>query len=63
MDLNERTKEEEEKMIHLTHVSFWHWTQVEGHTPRNLSIGYWQLSRVYAIAELGERSHYYQKAA
>ncbi|MFJ7727627.1 hypothetical protein ACIQXV_15865 [Neobacillus sp. NPDC097160] len=59
LDLPERTKEEEEKMLHLAHVSFWHWTQVEEHTTKNLSIGYWQLSRVYAITELGERSHYY----
>ncbi|MEH7305150.1 hypothetical protein [Neobacillus drentensis] len=61
LDLNDRTKEEEEKMIHLGHTSFWHWTQVEEHTAKNLSIGYWQLSRVYAIAGLGERSLYYAK--
>ncbi len=59
LDLNERTKEEEEKMIHLAHASFYHWTKVEGHTAKNLSIGYWQLSRVYATAGLGERSLYY----
>jgi hypothetical protein len=59
LDLNERTKEEEEKMIHLAHASFYHWTQVEGPTAKNLSIGYWQLSRVYATAGLGERSLYY----
>ncbi|WP_066064971.1 hypothetical protein [Neobacillus soli] len=61
LDLNERTKEEEAKMIHLAHTSFWHWTQVEDHTPKNLSIGYWQLSRVYAIAGLGERALFYAK--
>jgi hypothetical protein len=59
LDLKERTHEEEERMIHLAHASFWHWTQVEGHTPKNLSIGYWQLSRVYAVAGLGERANYY----
>jgi hypothetical protein len=56
LELIERSKEEEEKMIHLAHTSFWHWTQVEEHTPKNLSIGYWQLSRVYATVNLGERS-------
>jgi hypothetical protein len=59
IDLKVRTKEEDEKMIHLAHTSFWHWTEVEGHTAKNLSIGYWQLSRVYATAGLGERSLYY----
>ncbi|MEO2075358.1 MAG: hypothetical protein ABGX20_08150 [Bacillus sp. (in: firmicutes)] len=59
LDLPQRTKEEEEKMIHLAHTSFWHWTQVEEHTAKNLSIGYWQLSRVYSTAGLGERAVYY----
>ncbi|MGG3562986.1 hypothetical protein ABES03_15445 [Neobacillus rhizosphaerae] len=59
LELAERTKEEEEKMIHLAHTSFWHWTQVEDHTAKNLSIGYWQLSRVYSTAGLGERAVYY----
>ncbi|MFJ5712988.1 hypothetical protein [Neobacillus sp. NPDC093127] len=46
-------------MINLAHTSFWHWTKVVDHTPQNLSIGYWQLSRVYAVAGLGERALYY----
>lgn len=59
LDLPERTKKEEEKMIHLAHASFWHWKQVVDHTPQNISIGYWQLSRVYAVAQLGERALYF----
>jgi tetratricopeptide (TPR) repeat protein len=59
LDLQERTKEEEEKMIHLAHASFWHWTQVEDHTPTNLSIGYWQIARVYAVVGNGDQSTYY----
>ena len=59
LDLPERTKEEEEKMIHLAHTSLWHWSQVEDHTAKNLSIGYWQLSRVYSTARLGERAVYF----
>jgi hypothetical protein len=61
LDLNVRTKDEEEQMIHLTHSSFWHWSQVEDHTPKNLSIGYWQLARVYAVCRMGERSLYFAK--
>jgi tetratricopeptide (TPR) repeat protein len=59
LDMQERTREEEEQMIHLAHTSFWHWTQVEEHTPTNLSIGYWQIARVYAVVGSGEQSRYY----
>lgn len=52
--LENRSDKETEDMVHLCHSSFWHWTQVEGHTSTNLSIGYWQLSRVYAVAGRGE---------
>lgn len=48
-----RTEYETEEMMHLSHASFWHWTQVTDHTEQNLSIGYWQLSRVYAVMENG----------
>lgn len=54
LDLEDRTEEQSEAMVHLSHSSFWHWTQVEGHTPRNLSVGYWQLARVYAVIGQGE---------
>jgi tetratricopeptide (TPR) repeat protein len=59
LDLQVRTKEEEEQMIHLAHTSFWHWTQVEGHTSTNLSIGYWQIARVYAVVGNGEQSQFF----
>jgi len=48
LDRADRTPEDDERMVHLSHASFWHWTRVEGHTPANLSVGYWQLARVYA---------------
>ena len=56
-----RTPEEQEQMIHLCHSSFWHWTQTEERTEKNLSIGYWQLSRVYAVAGQGENALNYAK--
>lgn len=56
LDKKERTDLEIEEMIHLCHTSFWHWTQVENHTKQNLSIGYWQLSRVYSLAGNGEEA-------
>ncbi|WP_096272019.1 hypothetical protein [Paucisalibacillus globulus] len=59
LDKSDRTSIEEEQMIHQCHTSFWHWTQVEDHTPQNISIGYWQLSRVYAVVGQGERALHY----
>jgi hypothetical protein len=59
LDMNVRTNVEEEQMIHLAHTSFWHWTQVEDHTPTNLSIGYWQISRVYAVVGNGDQALFY----
>ncbi|PGS48661.1 hypothetical protein [Bacillus sp. AFS041924] len=53
LELENRSPSQSEEMVHLCHSSFWHWTKVENHTPRNLSIGYWQLSRVYAVIGQG----------
>lgn len=59
IDKAERTPDEDEGMIFLAHASAWHWTQREDCSPRNLSISYWQLSRVYAIIGQGERAEHY----
>jgi hypothetical protein len=48
LDKPERAPEETERMIHLAHASVWHWSQRPDCQPRNLAVGYWQLSRVYA---------------
>ena len=45
-----RTSEETESMLHVAHAAFWHWMQRPDLTPTNLSIGYWQLARVYTLA-------------
>ena len=55
----ELTAKEAEEMIHVSHASFWYWDQVEDHTPLNISIGTWQLARVYAVAGLPERAEYF----
>ena len=36
-------------MVSMCHASLFHWQQRPDCTSRNLSIGYWQLSRVYAV--------------
>ena len=47
LDKAERTAEEDLEMIHCAHASMYHWLQREDCKPLNLSIGLWQLSRVY----------------
>ena len=59
LDKPDRTDEDDEQMIALAHASVWHWTQREDRLPRNLSVGYWQLSRVYSILGHGERARHY----
>jgi hypothetical protein len=44
-----RTAEDDELMIHTAHASLWHWNHREDCSARNLSIGYWQLARIYAV--------------
>lgn len=56
LDLEERTREEEEDMIASTLTQRFHWYQVG--MPRNNAIGDWQVSRVFAVlgyAELARR--------
>jgi hypothetical protein len=54
LDLPRRSDDEVESMLHAAHASFWHWLQVPERTPVNLSIGTWQLARVYAVAGRAE---------
>lgn len=44
-----RTAEDDEQMLRLAQASLWHWTQRPDCQPRNLSIGYWQASRIHAL--------------
>jgi len=49
LEKQDRSAAENLDMISTCHASHWHWTQIEEHTPENISIAYWQLSRVYAV--------------
>ena len=48
----DRTKEENDEMIHAAHASRWHWSIVGA--PENFARGEWQISRVYAVLARGE---------
>lgn len=45
----ERTDEENLAMLHTAVASLWHWSQREDVSVKNLSVGYWQVSRVYNL--------------
>jgi hypothetical protein len=49
-----RTKEEVDAMIHMAHASRYHWSVVGG--SKELVIGEWQISRVYAVLDRPEPS-------
>jgi hypothetical protein len=59
LDQKGRTKEEDERMISMAHASLAHWRMREDCPDRNLSIGYWQLSRVYAVLGQAETAQCY----
>jgi catechol 2,3-dioxygenase-like lactoylglutathione lyase family enzyme len=59
IDKDERTPDEDIEMISRAHASLWHWNQRPDCTDTNRSIGYWQLSRVYALANQAENARQY----
>ncbi len=54
-----RTPDDNEQMIQLAQASLWHWTQRSDCSDKNLSIGYWQASRVYALLGEAENARKY----
>jgi hypothetical protein len=59
IDKADRTAEDDERMLLSAMASLWHWTNREDHTPTNLSIGYWQVSRVHALLERADEARRY----
>ena len=46
-------------MVSMCHASLFHWQQRPDCTSRSFSIGYWQLSRVYALLEQEDNARLY----
>ena len=55
----ERTPKDDQEMLALSFASLWHWMQREDCSPRNLSIAYWQLARVFALLSDGANATRY----
>ena len=59
LDKSDRSPEESETMVACALASVWHWRQRPDCAPRNLSIGYWQVSRVYAVLGQAQNAWHY----
>lgn len=57
----DRTADDDEHLIRLAQASLWHWTQRSDCSAKNLSIGYWQASRVYALLREAENARKYAR--
>jgi hypothetical protein len=63
IDLKARNAEQDEEMIERAFASLWHWRQRPDHTPRNVAMGCWQVSRVLALAGRGDEALRYGERA
>jgi DNA-binding transcriptional MerR regulator len=54
METEDRTRAQDDRMLHMAHASRYHWEQVG--TPANLARGEWLCSRVYAVLGRAEPS-------
>ncbi len=59
LDKSDRTPEDDEQMLLRATASLWHWTQRTDATSENLSVGYWLVSRVHAVAGCAEEAMRY----
>ncbi len=59
IDKAERNSQDADRMLQLSLASLWHWTQREDCTPTNLSIGYWQVSRVFSLLQQADNARHY----
>ncbi|MGD8565243.1 MAG: hypothetical protein PVF96_02730 [Candidatus Bathyarchaeota archaeon] len=57
LDKKDRTKEEDDKMIHTAHASRFHWGEIG--TFLELERGEWQISRVYSVLGRSEPALYH----
>jgi hypothetical protein len=51
--IKDRSKDQNERMIHCCHASFYHLDRIPDIGPKIRAKGYWQIARVYAAAGQG----------
>jgi hypothetical protein len=57
LDKEERTREEDDRMLHAAHASRFHWGEIG--TPLQFERGEWQISRVYAVLNRPQAAIYH----
>jgi hypothetical protein len=63
IDSPNRTEEDNFSMLQTAMTSLWHWTQREDATLQNLSVGNWQVSRVYALMGQADNARSYAEVS
>jgi hypothetical protein len=59
LDKKNRTREEDDKMVHAAHASRYHWGEIG--TPLEFERGEWQISRVYSVLNRSEPALFHAK--
>lgn len=59
IEKTDRSAADDEMMLALSQASIFHWRSRADCQDQNLSIGYWQLSRIYALLNNGQEAHKY----
>lgn len=57
LDKKDRTKQEDDKMVHAAHASRFHWGEIG--TPVEFERGEWQISRVYSVLNRPQSALYH----
>ena len=63
IDKASRTPEEDRLMLQLGLASLWHWSQRPDRTPINLSVGHWQVARIYALFGTADEARQYAQSS
>lgn len=63
IDKPDRTPADNLAMLQNAMTSLWHWTQREDSQPQNLSVGYWQVSRVFALLGQADNARSYAEVS
>ena len=57
LDKKDRSKDDDDRMIHAVHASRFHWGEIG--TPLHFERGEWQISRVYSVLKRSEPALYH----
>lgn len=61
MEQEERTRRDDDRMIHAAHAARYHWGQAPAATPAHLARSEWQISRVYTLLGRAEPAMYHAR--